>query len=182
MFNIGDKIVYPMHGAGIIEGIEEKEILGEKRKYYMMKMPIGDMKVMIPVDNVEEIGIREIIDEEELEKVLVDNVEEIGIREIIDEEELEKVLDILQGDKTKMPQNWNRRYRVNMEKIKSGDIFEIAAVVRNLMLRDAEKGLSTGERKMLNSAKQMLISEIVLVSNSDQEETEKRIDDAINSA
>ena len=160
MFKIGDKVVYPMHGAGIIEGIEEKEILGEKRKYYVMKMPIGDMKVMIPVDNVEEIGIREIIDDEDMNKVLT----------------------ILQGDRTKMPQNWNRRYRANMEKIKSGDIFEIASVVRNLMLRDAEKGLSTGERKMLNSAKQMLISEIVLVSNADQEETEKLIDEAVKFA
>ena len=160
MFNIGDKIVYPMHGAGIIEGIEEKEILGEKRKYYVMRMPIGDMKVMIPVDNVEEIGIREVIDREELDKVLT----------------------ILQGDKTKMPQNWNRRYRVNMERIKSGDIFEIAAVVRNLMIRDEEKGLSTGERKMLNSAKQMLISEIVLVSDGDEERIENLIDDAIKTA
>lgn len=157
MFNIGDKVVYPMHGAGIIEGIEEKEILGEKRKYYIMQMPIGDMKVMIPVDNVEEIGIRE----------------------IIDREDLERVIDILKGDSTKMSQNWNRRYRANMEKIKSGDIFEIASVVRNLMLRDAEKSLSTGERKMLNSAKQMLISEIVLVSDSNQEEAERIIDESI---
>jgi len=160
MFNIGDKVVYPMHGAGIIEGIEEKEILGEKRKYYIMRMPIGDMKVMIPVDNVDEIGIRE----------------------IINSDDLQRVLNILKGDKTKMPQNWNRRYRINMEKIKSGDIFEIASVVRNLMLRDAEKSLSTGERKMLNSAKQMLISEIVLVVDSDQEETERLIDEAVNSA
>ena len=160
MFNIGDKVVYPMHGAGVIEGIEEKEILGEKRKYYVMKMPIGDMKVMIPVDNVEEIGIREIINDDDMEKVIT----------------------ILQGDKTKMPQNWNRRYRINMEKIKSGDIFEIASVVRNLMLRDAEKGLSTGERKMLNSAKQMLISEIVLVTDNGQEETEKLIDEAVSFA
>jgi CarD family transcriptional regulator len=160
MFNIGDKVVYPMHGAGVIEGIEEKEILGEKRKYYVMKMPIGEMKVMIPVDNVEEIGIRDIIDDSDMEKVLT----------------------ILKGDKTKMPQNWNRRYRINMEKIKSGDIFEIASVVRNLMIRDAEKGLSTGERKMLNSAKQMLISEIVLASDYDQEETERLIDEAVNFA
>ena len=158
MFKIGDKVVYPMHGAGIIEQIEEKEILGEKRKYYVMRMPIGDMKVMIPVDNIEEIGIREIINDEDMGKVLT----------------------ILRGDKTKMPQNWNRRYRMNMEKIKSGDIFEIASVVRNLMLRDAEKTLSTGERKMLNNAKQMLVSEIVLVSDTDQEETEKLIDEAIN--
>lgn len=160
MFNIGDKIVYPMHGAGIIEGVEEREILGEKRKYYIMRMPIGDMKVMIPVDNVEEIGIRE----------------------VIDDKDMQKVLDILRGDKTKMPQNWNRRYRVNMEKIKSGDIFEIAAVVRNLMLRDSEKSLSTGEKKMLNSAKQMLVSEIVLAVDSNQEETEKLIDESVSYA
>jgi CarD family transcriptional regulator len=160
MFNIGDKIVYPMHGAGIIEGIEEKEILGEKRKYYIMRMPIGDMKVMIPVDNIEEIGIRE----------------------VIKDEEVDKVIDILKGSGTRMPQNWNRRYRANMEKIKSGDIYEIATVVRNLMLRDAEKTLSTGERKMLNSAKQMLISEIVLAINSNEEETEKLIDETVKCA
>src|SRR5690606_23734573 len=158
MFNIGDKIVYPMHGAGIIESIEEKEILGKKRKYYIMKMPIGDMNVMIPVDKIEEIGVRE----------------------IISSEEIDKVINILKGEQTNMPQNWNRRYRANMEKIKSGDIFEIAAVVRNLMLRDAEKSLSTGERKMLNSAKQILISEIVLATNFSQEETERLIDEAVN--
>ena len=157
MFNIGDKVVYPMHGAGIIDKIEEKEILGEKRKYYVMRMPIGEMKVMIPVDNISDIGIREIIDEEALEEVMT----------------------ILHGDKTKMPQNWNRRYRKNMERIKSGDIFEIAAVVRNLTLRDDERTLSTGERKMLNNAKQMLVSELVLVTEKGQEETEATIDTAI---
>ncbi|MBU5438679.1 CarD family transcriptional regulator [Tissierella sp. MSJ-40] len=158
MFNIGDKVVYPMHGAGIIEGIEEKEILGEKRKYYIMRMPIGDMKVMVPVDNVGDVGIREIIDSLDMERVIT----------------------ILKGSKTNMPQNWNRRYRINMDKIKSGDIFEIAAVVRNLTMRDLEKGLSTGERKMLSSAKQMLISEMVLVTGSELEEAEKTIIDAIN--
>lgn len=158
MYKIGDKVVYPMHGAGIIEKIEEKEILGEKSKYYVMKMPIGEMKVMIPVANIEEIGIRQIIEDQEMEKVLT----------------------ILKGDSTKMPQNWNRRYRMNMEKIKSGDIFEIASVVRNLMLRDAEKPLSTGERKMLNNAKQMLISEIVLVKDLDPEEAENLIDESVN--
>lgn len=123
-----------------------------------MKMPIGDMSVMIPVDSVDEIGVRE----------------------IISNEEISKVINILKGEMTHMPQNWNRRYRANMEKIKSGDIFEIAVVVRNLMLRDAEKSLSTGERKMLNSAKQILISEIVLATEYTQEETEKLIDEAVN--
>lgn len=158
MFNIGDRIVYPMHGVGIIENIEEKEILGEMRRYFIMRMPIGDMKVMVPVDNVEEVGVRE----------------------IIAREEMEEVVDVLKGNKTDMPQNWNRRYRLNMDKIKSGDIFEIAAVVRNLMILDLEKGLSTGERKMLNDAKQMLVSEMVLVCDLDLEEVENLIEEAVS--
>ncbi|WP_352419806.1 CarD family transcriptional regulator [Proteiniborus sp.] len=157
MFNIGDKIVYPMHGAGIIIAIEEKEILGKKRKYYIMKMPMGDMKVMVPIDNIEDIGIREVINDEEIDQVLA----------------------VLGDHKTKMPQNWNRRYRANMDKIKSGDIYEIASVVRNLIIRDREKGLSTGERKMLNNAKQMLISEIVLAKNIEQLEAEDLIDNIV---
>jgi CarD family transcriptional regulator len=147
-----------MHGAGIIENIEEKEILGEMRRYFIMRMPIGDMKVMVPVDNVEEVGVRE----------------------IIAREEMEEVVDVLKGNKTDMPQNWNRRYRLNMDKIKSGDIFEIAAVVRNLMILDLEKGLSTGERKMLNDAKQMLVSEMVLVCDLDLEEVENLIEEAVS--
>lgn len=157
MFNIGDKIVYPMHGAGIIIAIEEKEILGKKRKYYIMKMPMGDMKVMVPMDNIEDIGIREVANDEEIEHVFA----------------------VLGDNKTKMPQNWNRRYRANMDKIKSGDIYEIASVVRNLIIRDREKGLSTGERKMLNNAKQMLISEIVLAKNMEQCEAEDLIDNIV---
>lgn len=153
MFKIGDKVVYPMHGAGVIEGIEEREILGEKTKYFIMKMPIGDMKVMVPVNNVEEVGVRE----------------------IIEKEDLEKIISILEGSMSSMPQNWNRRYRINMDKIKSGDIFEIAAVVRNLLILDREKGLSTGEKKMLGSAKQMLLSEMVLVSDKSVEEIEELI-------
>lgn len=157
MFNIGDKIVYPMHGAGIIEGIEEKEILGEKKKYYIMKMPMGEMKVMVPMDNIEDIGIREVIQTDEVDQVIA----------------------VLGDDKTKMPQNWNRRYRANMDKIKSGDIYEIASVVRNLIMRDREKGLSTGERKMLNNAKQMLISEMVLAKGINEEEAENLIEDIV---
>lgn len=157
MFNIGDRIVYPMHGAGIIEEVEEVEILGEKRKYFIMRMPIGDMKVMVPVDTVDEVGVRQIID----------NVD------------MEKVVEILRDHKSSMPQNWNRRYRANMDRIKSGDIFEIAAVVRNLIMLDSEKGLSTGERKMLSSAKQMLVSEMVLVCELDVDETENLIAEAV---
>ncbi|OHW62390.1 RNA polymerase-binding transcription factor CarD [Andreesenia angusta] len=157
MFDIGDKIVYPMHGAGTIVSIEEKEILGEKRRYYTMKMPIGDMKVMIPVDCVEEIGVRG----------------------IISNSDMEEVLEILSGEKSQMSQNWNKRYRNNMDKIKSGDICEVAGVVRNLSLMDREKGLSTGERKMLNNAKQILLSEIALVKNMNKEEAENLVAESL---
>jgi len=154
VFNIGDKVVYPMHGAGVIEAIEEKEVLGEKQTYYIMKLPIGEMKVMVPTDNVEEVGLRE----------------------IIDNESVSKVVEVLKGNKSKMSSNWNRRYRANMEKIRSGDIYEVAEVVRNLAIRDAEKGLSTGERKMLDNAKQILISELVLVQDTTEEEIEELLD------
>jgi len=143
MFKVGDKVVYPMHGAGIIESIEEREVLGEKRSYYIMKIPIGDMKVMVPMDNVQDIGLRQ----------------------IIDTQEMSEVLGILQDKNSTMNVSWNKRYRANMDKIKSGNIFEVAEVVRNLAIRDKEKGLSTGERKMLENAKRILISELVLVKD-----------------
>ena len=158
MFEIGDKVVYPMHGAGIIEGIEEREILGEKQSYYILRFPVGDMKVMIPTANVEQIGIRE----------------------VISVEEIDKVVELLSSDQSHMSNNWNKRYRQNMEKIKSGDIYEVAEVVRNLMLRDREKGLSTAERKMLSNARQILISEIVLSKDADEEEVTALIDGIID--
>ncbi len=154
MFKVGDKVVYPMHGAGVIEAIEEKEVLGEKRKYYVMRMPIGDMKVMVPMDSAGEVGIRQVIDE-------------AGIQ---------KVFNILRDKKSTMSTNWNHRYRANMEKIKSGNIFEVAEVVRNLVLRDREKGLSTGERKMLDNAKQILVSELVLAKGEGEEQVESLLE------
>lgn len=157
MFNVGDKIVYPMHGAGVIESIEEREILGQKRNYYVMKMPVGDMRVMIPIHNVDEIGIREVIDGSEVDKVLA----------------------ILSEQNSSINSNWNKRYRENMTKIKSGNIFEVADVVRSLMLREREKGLSTGERKMLSSARQILISELVLAKGADQYEIENIINSCV---
>ncbi|RJQ12043.1 MAG: CarD family transcriptional regulator [Bacillota bacterium] len=155
MFSVGDKVVYPMHGAGIIEAIEDREILGNRKTYYIMRLPLGDMKVMIPTDNVEEIGLRG----------------------IINREEVKKVIDVLKDSRTKMSSNWNRRYRANMQKIKSGNIYEVAEVVRNLQLRDIEKGLSTGERKMLSNAKQILISELVLADDMDEDKAKELIED-----
>lgn len=143
MFNIGDKIVYPMHGAGVIESIEEREILGEKKSYYVMKMPVGDMKVMIPVGNANHVGIRG----------------------VIDRGDADAVFRCLQDGTCEQNTNWNKRYRENMVKIKSGNVFEVADVVRSLVQRERLRGLSTGERKMLNSAKQILVSELVLAKN-----------------
>ena len=122
-----------------------------------MKMPLGDMKVMIPLDNVEDIGLREIISLTEVEQVMA----------------------VLNDDISKMHMNWNRRYRANMDRIKSGDIYEVAAVVRNLMLRDKDKGLSTGERKMLGNAKQILVSELVLARGIDEKSAEELINTAV---
>jgi CarD family transcriptional regulator len=158
MFQIGDKVVYPMHGAGIIESVEEKEILGETRKYFVLRLPLKNMKVMLPVDNVQSIGLRDIIQ---------DSV-------------LEEVLNVLKEEGIELQQNWNRRYRNNMEKVKSGDIFEVAMVVRDLMHMDREKGLSTGERKMLNNTKQILVSELVLVTEQNEKEVETMIESSVH--
>ena len=159
MFNVGDKIVYPMHGAGTIDSIEEKDILGEKQSYYILKMP-GDVKVMIPTSKAEEVGVRN----------------------IIDKNSTEKVFGILGQDETEMDKNWNKRYRDNMEKMKSGDIYEVADVVRNLSFKQKEKGLSTGEKKMLNNAKQILVSELVLAEHANQDEVENQIESKINTS
>jgi CarD family transcriptional regulator len=155
LFSIGDRVVYPMHGAGVIEAIEEKEILGARKKYYVMKLPLGEMKVLIPIDSITQVGLRGVIDSEEVPKVII----------------------VLQGEQPEMSTNWNRRYRNHLEKIKSGDIYEVAEVVRNLMLRDREKGLSTGESKMLDTARQILISELILVQNVEHSEIVGILDD-----
>jgi len=156
LFNIGDKVVYPMHGAGVIESIEEKEVLGETKKYYVLRLPVGDMKVMIPVTNYKDVGLRQVIDGD-------------GVQ---------RVFRILSEQSTSMSSNWNRRYRANLEKIKSGNVYEVAEVVRNLITRDKEKGLSSGERKMLESARQILISELVLATEMNEDKTKLMIERA----
>ena len=157
MFKVGDKVVYPMHGAGVIQDIEEKNILGEKEAYYIIKMP-GEVKVMVPTAKAEEVGVRD----------------------IIDGDTASKVFKVLETDSTEMSMNWNKRYRDNMEKIKSGDIYEVADVVRNLSFKQKEKGLSTGEKKMLLNAKQILVSELTLVENAQTEQIEEKVDNKIN--
>ena len=154
MFNIGDVIVYPMHGAGVVQSIDEKEILGEKHKYYTLMLPLRNMKVMINAGNM-------------------------GIRDVIESDGVEAVFEILKAGRTEMPDNWNRRYRSNMEKLKSGKIDEVSGVVRNLVLLDREKGLSTGEKKMLNNAKQILVSELVFATDYDEVKLGEIIEDSI---
>lgn len=153
MYCVGDKIVHPMHGAGVIENIVDHKIGGTCRQYYVLKMPQGGMMVMIPTSNPEEIGVRP----------------------VVDSGRAEEIISLMSDIEIDMTQNWNRRYRENMLRIKSGDLIEVARVVKGLMARDRQRGLSTGERKMLQSAKQILISEIVLAQSSSYEEIERRI-------
>lgn len=156
-FRVGDRIAHPMHGAGVIDSVVKRKINGTERDYYVLKLPAGDMLVMIPVDTSAEIGVRP----------------------IVDADEAEKILGSIPGLEVEMTQNWNKRYRENMLKIKSGNLLEVAAVVKGLMQRDKERGLSTGERKMLHSAKQILISEIVLSESASYEEVEERLNSAL---
>lgn len=157
MYAIGDKIVYPMHGAGIIEAIEERVVLGKKQNYYIMRIPAGDMTVMIPEESCEDIGVRFVISKDEAGKVL----------------ETFRKLPVTEDN------NWNKRHRENMMKIKSGDIYQVLGVVKELMLRDKQKGLSTSERKMLTSAKQIVISELVLSSVADKSDIESIMCDTV---
>lgn len=158
MFKIGDKIVYPMHGAGIIETVEEHEVLGEERSYFVIKMPIGNMKIMMPTDSTEDLGIRPVISKSEVHNV----IEELSSGD-------------LQQNK-----NWNKRYRENLTRIKSGDIYEIANVYKNLAKRDIDKGLSTGERKMFSNARQILFSELIIAGSYTVEEVEAAVNKAIS--
>ena len=157
MFSAGDKIVYPMHGAGIICGIEEKKILGEKKEYYIFKLPCSEINLMIPVESEATVGIRPVAE-----------------REVISD-----VTELRSAESSCMDSNWNRRYREIMEKLKSGDLTEVARVVKALMHRDARRGLSTGERKMLRSAKQILLSEIALVQQMAYDAAERWIDEVM---
>ena len=154
MFQIGDKIVHPMHGAGIIESIVTKKVNGVVRDYYTLKLPVRAMLVMIPVENCAEVGVRA----------------------IVDAQTASEVLESFPSLQVELPQNRNRRYRENMDRLKSGKLLEVARVVKGLMLRDLAHGLSTGERKMLHSARQILVSEIALATGRAYEAVERIMD------
>jgi len=159
-FKVGDRVVYPSHGSGTIKNIETKEVLGSECKYLEVSLKASDMKVMIPVDEAETVGLRK----------------------VVDREDVEKCLSLLGEEQSEMSSNWNRRYRANTEKVKTGDIFEVAEVVRNLTVRDERRGLATSERKMLDETREILCSEVALSLDIDLEEAEEMIDSALESS
>ncbi len=158
MYNIGDRIVYPTHGAGIIEAIEEREVLDEVNKYYILRMPYDDMTVMLPISGVAADSIRD----------------------VISPDEADKVINHFDSFYEEVNSNWNKRYRENIAKIKSGNIYEVAGVVKMLLFRDKTRGLSSGERKMLTNAKQILISELVIAKSTSQEKIENMLSDMVD--
>jgi CarD family transcriptional regulator len=153
-FEIGDNVVYPHHGAGQVIKKEQKEILGEVREYLTIKILHNDMTVMVPCENAGKAGLRR----------------------VIDEDTVKKVLSVLSDDVSEMPKNWNRRFKHNRDKIKTGDIFELAEVVRNLAIREQDKGLSTGEKQMYTRAKKILASEMMYALDKDEEQAEAYLD------
>ena len=147
-------MVYPHHGAGQVIKKEEKDILGEKRQYLTIKILHNDMTVMVPCENAGKAGLRR----------------------VIDEETVKKVLSVLSDDVSEMPKNWNRRFKHNRDKIKTGDIYELAEVVRNLAIREQDKGLSTGEKQMFTRAKKILASELMYALGMGEEQAEEHLD------
>ncbi len=156
-FELGDHVVYPHHGAGKVLKKEEMEILGERREYLTIKILHNDMTVRVPTENAALAGLRR----------------------VIDEETVKKVLDVLRDEVSEMPKNWNRRFKHNRDKIKTGDIYELAEVVRNLSLRESEKGLSTGEKQMFTRTKKILASELMYALDKDEEDAESYLDDLL---
>jgi CarD family transcriptional regulator len=150
-------VVYPHHGAGQVIKKEEKDILGEKRQYLTIKILHNDMTVMVPCENAGKAGLRR----------------------VIDEETVKKVLSVLSDDVSEMPKNWNRRFKHNRDKIKTGDIYELAEVVRNLAIREQDKGLSTGEKQMFTRAKKILASELMYALEMGEEQAEEHLDELL---
>jgi CarD family transcriptional regulator len=156
-FELGDNVVYPHHGAGQVLKKERRKMFGEEREYLTIKILHNDMTVMVPCENAALAGLRRVIDEETVLKVLA----------------------VLADDVSEMPKNWNRRFKHNRDKIKTGDIYELAEVVRNLAIREHEKGLSTGEKQMFTRAKKILASELMYALDKDEEEAEQHLDDLL---
>jgi CarD family transcriptional regulator len=157
LYEIGEHVVYPHHGAGVVVNKELKTLLGVEREYLTIKILHNDMTVLVPAENADRAGLRR----------------------VISEETVEEVLGVLREDGTKMPKNWNRRFKYNRDKIKTGDVFELAEVVRNLALRDMDKGLSTGEKQMFAKAKKILASELMYALGKEEDETNAYLEEVL---
>jgi CarD family transcriptional regulator len=157
-FAVGDKVVYPHHGAAVIERLEERELLGEKRDYFILKLAYGDLTLMVPTDSTDDVGLRQVTPARDMPKVF-------------------KVLK--KNEPTTNTTNWSRRFKANVEKLKSGDIYQVADVVRSLHQRDREKGLSAGEKRMLTKARQILVSELTFSKNCNEVEAERMLDEVL---
>ena len=157
LYKVGDKVVYPHHGAGTVVKKESREVLGTKREYLTIKILHNDMTVQVPSENADQVGLRRVIGEKE-----------VGV-----------VLKALTGGSTEMPKNWNRRFKHNRDKMKTGDILELAEVVRNLALRDHEKGLSTGEKQMYVKAKKILASELMYAKDLSEDDAHAWLEDVL---
>ena len=156
-FDVGDKVVYPHHGAATIEKREKMVAFGEEREYLVLRLAYGDLTLKVPADNTDSVGLRDVINDEEVEEVFA----------------------VLRKKEARMPTNWSRRFKNHVEKMKSGDIYQVAEVVRNLSIRDKDKGLSAGEKRMLAKARQILTSELTFALNVNEEEAEQRLDEAL---
>ena len=157
MFKVGDCVIYPQHGAAVVEGLQDREVGGETREYLVLKLTYGDLTLMVPRDNCQEVGIRE----------------------VCSSDDVEGVLEILRTGECSTQGNWSRRFKGNIERLQSGDIFQVAEVVRDLTVRDRDKGLSAGEKRMLQRSRQILVSELVLACTCDEHKATLMLDEAL---
>ena len=158
-FQVGETVVYPHHGAALIEAVETRTIKGQERLYLVLKVAQGDLTVRVPADNAEFVGVRD----------------------VVGQEGLEQVFDVLRAPHTEEPTNWSRRYKANLEKLASGDVIKVAEVVRDLWRRERERGLSAGEKRMLAKARQILVSELALAENTNEDKAEAILDEVLAS-
>lgn len=158
-FNVGETVVYPHHGAALIEAIESRVIKGVERTYLVLKVTQGDLTVRVPADNVDLVGVRD----------------------VVNREGLDKVFEVLRSPYVEEPTNWSRRYKANLEKLASGDVIKVAEVVRDLTRREGGRGLSAGEKRMLAKARQVLISELALAEKTNEDKAEAVLDEVLAS-
>lgn len=159
-FSVGETVVYPNHGAAVIEEIEHRTIKGEDKEYLVLRVIAQDDLIV---------------------RVPATNVDVVGVRDVVDEQGLESVFDVLRAEHVEEPANWSRRYKANLEKLHSGDVLKVAEVVRDLWRRDNERGLSAGEKRMLTKARQILVSELALAENTNEDKAETRLDEVLAS-